>query len=67
MKNYGKTIQWGDNSEYTINICTHWSCWGLPFIIDWHYFNDAIENRCYNLDIHFLCFILSIEIWRWKE
>lgn len=64
MKNYGYTWGWNKNPEYTINVCTHWNRWALPFVITWHYFNDARENKCYSFDITILCFHFDIEVWR---
>lgn len=67
MKNYGHTWQWGDNPEYTVDVCTHWHRWALPLSIDGWNFYDGIDNKCYGIDVDFLCFHFSIEIWRWTE
>lgn len=66
MKNYGHTWQWGDNPEYTVNVCTHWDRWALPLSIDWNRFTVQYSNS-YNFGIHFLCFSFSLEIWRWNR
>lgn len=67
MKDYEHTWQWGDNPEYTVSVCTHWNRWALPLIISWWSNDNALNSKCYAIDIEFLCFILSIEIWRWKK
>ena len=67
MKNYGHTWQWGENPEYTIDVCTHWSNWALLLEIGWLYYNDAVGNKNYGIDITFLCFHFGIDIWRWKN
>jgi len=67
MKNFGHTWQWGENPEYTIDVCTHWNWWALLLVISWNWYEDSLYNKCHTINIDFLCFHFSIEIWRWKK
>lgn len=67
MKNFGHTWQWGDNPEYTIDVCIHWDRWALPLMFDWLNFYDVEDYKCFNLNIYFLCFSFHLDFWRWKK
>jgi len=64
MKEYGRTWCWGKDGEYMIDACIHWSKWALPLVVNWWYFEDALYNKYYSVDVSFLCFHFGIEIWR---
>jgi len=59
--------QWGDNPEYTVSAWFDLSNWALPLGINWRYVDDILSNKCFNIQIMFLCFGFNFEIWRWNK
>lgn len=64
-------IQFGDNPEYTITICHNWTRYcgelALPFKLSWWNSIDAMDNKCNEMSITFLCFRFGLEIWKWQK
>lgn len=64
-------IQWGDNPEYSISICSLHNWWGgelaLPIKLSWWNITDAIGNKNNEISITILCFRFSLEIWRYDR
>jgi len=57
-----------EDKEITIGVCINWDTWALPLRISWWGPNiDAIENKCFNVDIDILCFRFYLEYWNWKK
>lgn len=61
------TIQWGKNPEYTLYLYFQPRFLALPLQIGWWWITDAVGNKQYSQSLHFLCFGIEFEIWRWKE
>ena len=59
--------QWGENPEYTFYLFSNFNDWAIPFNINWHYFSDGLENKCFSFGFRFLCFGCAIEIWKWGK
>ena len=61
------TFQWSKNPEYTIQTWYDFTNWKLPFGINWRWFTDSIENKCFDIEVMFLCFGIEFEIWWWRS
>lgn len=60
-------FQWSKNPEYTITTWYDFTNWKLPFGINWRWFVDAVENKCFTFEFMFLCLGIEIEIWWWEK
>ncbi len=60
-------IQWGKNPEYTFYAYFQPRFLALPLQIGCLFYNDVKGNKNYSVSIHFLCFGIEFEIWRWKK
>ena len=61
------TFQWGKNPEHTIDLFKNLTYWALPLCVYWWNYCDVKENKCFNLEIKFLCFGFSYERWVWYD
>lgn len=59
--------QFGTNPEYSITAWYDFTNWELPFGINWRWFEDSIDNKCFTIEFMFLCFGIQLEIWRWEK
>ena len=58
--------QFGDNPEYTITTWYDLTNWKLPFGINWRWFTDVTNTKCFDIEFMFLCFGVQLEIW-WEK
>ena len=60
-------IQFGENPEYTITTWYDFTNWKLPLGVNWRWFTDVANTKCFDIEFMFLCFGVQFEIWRWEK